>query len=103
MLRGHCESVDRDYEEITRSTSINVYLLREGEDPEEATSEARGSQSYDEYSRQFMVGTADEISERLQPMVDAGVEYFVVYLPRVAYDQEPVRRFGKEVAARFTG
>ena len=103
VLRGHCEDVGRDYEEITRSTSINVYLLEEGEDPEEATAEARGAQSYAEYSKQFMVGTADEISERLQPMVDAGVQYFIVYLPRVAYDQEPVRRFGKQVAARFTG
>ena len=101
VLRGHCEDIGRDYEEITRSTSVNVYLLEEGEDPEEATAEARGSQSYEEYSKQFMVGTADEISSRLQPMVDAGVEYFIVYLPRVAYDQEPVRRFGREVAARF--
>ncbi len=101
VLRGHCEDLGRDYEEITRSTSVNVYLLEEGEDPEEATTEARGSQSYEEYSKQFMVGTADEISSRLQPMVDAGVEYFIVYLPRVAYDQEPVRRFGREVAARF--
>jgi F420-dependent oxidoreductase-like protein len=101
VLKGHCDDVGRDYEEIIRSTSINVYLLEEGEDPEEATQEARGSQSYDEYSRQFMVGTAGEISERLQPMVEAGVNYFITYLPRVAYDPAPVERFARGVIPNF--
>ena len=97
VLKGHCENEGRDYEEITRSTSINVYLLEEGEDPEEATKEHRGSKSYEEYSQEFMVGTPGEISERLNPMVEAGVEYFITYLPRVAYDPTPVERFAKEV------
>jgi F420-dependent oxidoreductase-like protein len=97
VLKGHCDAVGRDYEEITRSTSINAYLLEEGEDPETATARARGSQSYEEYSKQYMVGTADEIVERLQPMVDAGVNYFITYLPRVAYDPSMVERFAKEV------
>ena len=97
MLKGHCEDLGRDYEEITRSTSINVYLLEDGEDPEAATKEARGSKSYDEYSREFMVGTPEQIVERLQPMVDAGVDYFITYLPRVAQDPTPVERFAREV------
>jgi F420-dependent oxidoreductase-like protein len=101
VLKGHCESEGRDHEEITRSTSINVYLLEEGEEPEAATKEARGSRSYDEYSREFMVGTAEEISERLQTMVDAGVNYFITYLPRVAYDPAPVERFAREVIPSF--
>ncbi|HJQ28983.1 MAG TPA: LLM class flavin-dependent oxidoreductase, partial [Rubrobacter sp.] len=97
VLRGHCENLGRDYEEITRSTSINVHLLEEGEDPEESTKEARGSRSYEEYSEQFMVGTPGQIVERLEPMVDAGVNYFITYLPRVAYDPAPVERFAREV------
>ena len=101
VLKGHCDDVGRDYEEIIRSTSINVYLLEEGEDPEEATQEARGAQSYDEYSRRFMVGTAREISERLQPMVEAGVNYFITYLPRVASDPAPVERFARGVIPNF--
>ncbi|MDQ5809561.1 MAG: LLM class F420-dependent oxidoreductase, partial [Actinomycetota bacterium] len=72
-----------------------------GEDPEEATALARGAKSYDEYSKEFMVGTADEISERLRPRVDAGVNYLIVYLPRVAYDPTMVERFAKEVIPNF--
>jgi len=97
VLRGHCENLGRDYEEITRSTSVNVYLLEDGEDPEEATREARGPKSYDEYSREFMVGTPEEIVARLQPLADAGVDYFITYMPRVAYDPTPVERFAREV------
>ena len=44
-----------------------------------------------------MVGTPGEIVERLNPMVEAGVEYFVTYLPRAAYDPTPVERFAREV------
>ncbi len=102
ILKGHCNDVGRDYEEIVRSTSINVYLLEEGEDPEAATEEARGSASYEEYSREFMVGTAEQISERLQPMVDAGVNYFIAYMPRVAYDPAPVEKFAREVVPNFS-
>ena len=35
--------------------------------------------------------------ERLKPMADAGVNYFITYLPRVAHDPEMVERFAKEV------
>ncbi|CAN5121765.1 LLM class F420-dependent oxidoreductase [soil metagenome] len=102
VLKGHCDDVGRDYEEITRSTSINVYLLEEGEGPEAATKEARGSTSHEEYSREFMVGTAEQISERLQPLVDAGVNYFIAYMPRVAYDPAPVEKFAREVVPNFS-
>ena len=53
--------------------------------------------SYDEYSNQFMVGTAEEIVERLRPRVEAGVNYFITYMPRVAYEPEMVERFAKEI------
>jgi alkanesulfonate monooxygenase SsuD/methylene tetrahydromethanopterin reductase-like flavin-dependent oxidoreductase (luciferase family) len=102
VLRGHCEDLGRDYEEITRSTSINVFLLEEGDDPEEATALARRGTAYDEYSKRFMVGTAEEIVERLQPRVEAGVNYFIVYLPRAAYEPAVVERFAREVIPNFS-
>jgi hypothetical protein len=35
--------------------------------------------------------------EPLRSKVEAGVEYFIVYLPRVVYHPAPVERFAKEV------
>ena len=102
VLKGHCHDLGRDYEEITRSTSINVYLLEEGDDPVETTALARGGMSYDEYSDRFMVGTAEEIVERLRPRVEAGVNYFIVYMPRVAYEPLMVERFAREVVPNLS-
>jgi hypothetical protein len=34
-------------------------------------------------------------------MVEAGVNYFQVYMPRVAYDPTPVERFAREVVPNF--
>ena len=101
VLRGHCEDVGRDYEEIIRSTNANVYLLNEGEDPEKATEKARMGRSYDEYAKEFIVGTPEQVVEALQPKVDACVEYFTVYMPRVAYDPTPIERFAEEVVPHF--
>src|SRR5918997_2495610 len=78
VMRGHCDDLGRDYEEITRSNSVNVFPLKEGDDPERATKLARGGMAYDEFAERFMVGTAEQIVERLRPRVEAGVNYFIV-------------------------
>lgn len=101
VLRQHCADVGRNYDDIIRSTSINVHLMDGHTDPEKATAAARGSTSYQEYSKSFWVGTPEEIATRLQPLIDAGVNYVLVYMPRVAYDQEPVARFAREVMPQF--
>ena len=36
-----------------------------------------------------------------QPMVEAGVDYFITYMPRVAYDPTPIERFAGEVVPNF--
>jgi hypothetical protein len=41
------------------------------------------------------------IRERLQPVIEAGIDYFIVTIPREAYDQEAVRRFAREVIPLF--
>ena len=102
VLKGHCETYERNYDEIIKSTSLDVFLLKPGEDPDKATVAARGSRTHEEYSKAIWVGTPDQIAERIQPLIDAGINYVLVYLPRVAYDQEPVERFAQEVMPRFS-
>ncbi len=97
VLKGHCETVGRNYDDIVKSTSVNVFLVDEGAKPEDATVAARGAMSHEEFSQSFWVGTPQEIAARMQPLVDAGADYIITYLPRLAYDQEPLRRFASEV------
>ncbi len=99
VLQQHCADVGRNYDEIIRSSTVNVFLLNRGEDPERATEKARASvkMSFEDAQRQSIIGTPEQVAERIRPIIDAGVTYVLVYHPRVAYDQEPIWRFAQEV------
>ncbi len=102
ILRQHCETVGRNYDEITRSTSINLHLLHPGEDPVTATAQSRRDTSYEEYSKSYWVGTPDEIKARLDPLLEAGINYIILYMPRVAYDPAMVRYFAETVMPNYS-
>lgn len=40
--------------------------------------------------------------ERLKPVVEAGVDYSIVYPPRVAYEPAMVERFARDVVPNFS-
>jgi hypothetical protein len=37
----------------------------------------------------------------LETLIEAGIDYFIIYIPGVAYDQEPLHRFESEVIPRL--
>ena len=102
VLKGHCEDEDRDYEEIIKSTGARVHLIENEANAEQETAQARGDRPYDKYARDTIVGTPEMVRERLQPKIDAGIDYFIISIPRTAYNQEPVRRFAHEVIPLFS-
>lgn len=104
VLRGHCETLGRNYDEIIKSSNLNIFLLKPGEDAEKATASARkafGGMTLDQLRGMAAVGTADQIAARVQGMVDAGVNYVIVYMPRLAYDHAMLHDFATSVAPRF--
>ena len=103
VLRRHCDTVGRDYDTIIKSMDVNLFPLRPGEDPETATVALRRplDMTLDNLRNISFVGTPDEITEYLQQLADAGIQYFIVTLPRLAYDQEPLSRFAETVIPRF--
>lgn len=101
ILRDHCQALGRDYNSIIRSTNINTFLLEDGADPEKATEKARGARSYADYSRDYFVGAKAQLIERIQQLVDVGVDYVIAYFPRVAYDQSMMQRFAAEIIPQF--
>jgi len=104
VLREHCEALGRPYDEIIRSSNLNVILLKPGDDPVAATEKTRAAlgMSFDDLSRMALIGPPAEIGERVQSIVDAGVNYVIVYFPRIAYDHEPMHRFAEEVIPNIT-
>jgi F420-dependent oxidoreductase-like protein len=101
ILRGHCDALGRDYQSIAKSTNLNVFLINPGDDPERATAKARGKASLEEYRKGTMVATPAEVRERVQQLIDAGADYIIAYLPRVAYERERVNQFAEEVMNHF--
>jgi F420-dependent oxidoreductase-like protein len=97
VLRQHCKDAGRNYGDIVKSTSLNVYPIEKGANPERATARARGSMSYADFAGQVTVGDAALIRDKIEPLMEAGIDYFITYIPAVAYDHEPLHRFEAEV------
>ncbi|MGH3097382.1 MAG: LLM class F420-dependent oxidoreductase [Streptosporangiales bacterium] len=102
VLRGHCDTVGRDFDEITKSTSINAFPIEKGADPEQATARVRGSLPMEIFDRGGAVGTIEDIAARVERAVDAGADYVIMYVPGVAYDHEPLQQLADEVVSRFS-
>jgi F420-dependent oxidoreductase-like protein len=73
VLRKHCDDVGRDYADIIRSTNFDLPA-------DWSTSDVAG---------------------RVARAIEAGADYVIVYLPRIAYDHEPLLRFADEVIPQF--
>ncbi len=115
VLRRHCEAVGRDYNTIIKSAEVFTHLVLPGQTPEEATAKARRDVSrlvgrevsLEEFRQgsfrgypQGFIGTTREAIEALGRIVDAGVEYIIVYLNDVVH-LDTLRAFAVEVMPHF--
>jgi alkanesulfonate monooxygenase SsuD/methylene tetrahydromethanopterin reductase-like flavin-dependent oxidoreductase (luciferase family) len=100
ILKQHCETVGRDYAEIIKSTSLNVFPIDRGDDPERATAQVRGGVEWEEFSRGTVIGTEDEIAAKVDSVLEAGVDYVLFYVPGVARNLDLVAR-AEAVTRRF--
>ncbi|CAN5806356.1 LLM class F420-dependent oxidoreductase [soil metagenome] len=105
ILRAHCEREGRNYGEIVKSTSFAAFPIANGADPVKATAsvrQAHGDLDYKTFeNRVAPAQTTDQIGERIQTAVDAGIDYAINYIPGLAYDLDPMHLFEEEVIARF--
>ncbi|MGI8587697.1 MAG: LLM class F420-dependent oxidoreductase [Chloroflexia bacterium] len=103
ILRQHCETVGRDYSEITKSAGGDVYVLGPNKQPPAGAIERAfgNTRTLEEYRRDNFMGTAQELIDRLSRMLEAGVQYFILYVPGMAYDLEPMQRLAEDVVAKL--
>ncbi|MEU8662255.1 LLM class F420-dependent oxidoreductase [Actinoplanes philippinensis] len=74
VLREHCDRLERDYDRIRKSTSYHIDLSH---------------------------SSAQHIA-KIEQLAEAGADYVIAYVPRVAYDHEPLLRFAEEVIPQFS-
>jgi F420-dependent oxidoreductase-like protein len=98
VLREHCDTAGRNYDDIIKSSEANVLVIGKGDDVDKATARARKDESFREGT---LVADADQVVAHLESMIEAGIEYVIIYMPSIAYDQEPMQRFESEVIPRL--
>jgi F420-dependent oxidoreductase-like protein len=100
VLEEHCVKLGRDYNEIIRSSNHNIVFLKNSDNIAQETEKVRATfgWSVDELHNAAIVGTPEQVTERLRASAAAGVDYFITYFPRIAYDHEPLHIFAEEVA-----
>ncbi|HEV2128409.1 MAG TPA: LLM class F420-dependent oxidoreductase [Thermomicrobiales bacterium] len=106
VLKGHCETEGRNHNEITKSTSYNVLPIGAGVDGEKATEKLRatlGDIPWADFAESTVVGPPEQIAEKIQSGVDAGINYAINYIPGLAYDTEPMHRYNEEVIPLIKG
>jgi F420-dependent oxidoreductase-like protein len=112
VLAGHCKDLGRDFDEITRSGNFNVVIgatdkdvqdrlawldahLRQTVSDEAADREMAGTRSG------LLVGTPEQLVERLTTMRDLGLAYTITNFAEAAYDTSGIELFEREVVPAF--
>ena len=91
ILRGHCETLGRDFAEITRSSNYNVLL---GENEAEVVNGAVDGPT-------SLVGTPDQAVEKLKAVEELGMTYAIGYFADAAYDRASIELFESKVIPEF--
>ncbi len=106
VLRGHCDRLERDYNSIIKSAHVFMTLLEPGQDPEQATKrqrDLRGGISLEEYRKGNFVGTPQETIDYFHTLMEAGVEYFVIYFRNDLTKLDTFQLFAQEVMPKVRG
>ncbi len=112
ILRGHCETLGRDFDSITRSSNFNTIVGATHDEVNRKVGayEARlstylGDKTAAEIAAQYrglpskegLAGTPAEIIEVLRERQELGLGYSIHYFPESAYDRSGVELFEREV------
>jgi F420-dependent oxidoreductase-like protein len=98
-LKGHCDTVGRDYDTIIKSSHTFMTLLAPGDDPEEVTLPHRSRQgwSLEEYRKRAFVGTPQQTIDYLSSLQEAGIDYFVFYFRNDLTRLDTIQLFAEDV------
>jgi F420-dependent oxidoreductase-like protein len=96
VLQGHCRSLGRNYDELTRSTSIEPLIIAEAEKEAKALADRAGVSLQDTIG-----GTPEQCIERIRAYERVGINYLICYFQDVARDLTPLRLFAEQVIPAF--
>ena len=94
LLADHCKAVGRDFDEIGRSVSGDIFI-RESEDELRAWFAAsKMPMDFDTWAPTHFVGTPEQVTEKVQRFINAGARGFVPWCTDYP-DTETLQHFAK--------
>ncbi|GAB2685805.1 LLM class F420-dependent oxidoreductase [Thalassiella azotivora] len=107
VLAGHCRDLGRDPAEITRSANYNVVVGETERDVQDRlawirdhyarTVPERADRVVEQFRTGPLVGTPEQVAERLSELEGLGMTYAICYFVDAAYDLTSVRLFEQAV------
>lgn len=108
ILAGHCTDVGRDFDEIVRSTNFNVICEETEADVTAKMAEfidhytpflgaERAEKTVKKYFEGGMVGTPEQLVDKLREWERHGMTYAISYFAGSAYDTSGIERYAREV------
>lgn len=95
VLKQHCAEIERDYESIRRTTLIDDCVIAETEAGVLAKLTPQQRDNLDELRKSWLIGTPDQIRERLAEYEEAGIQELIVRFVDGA-QLDPLRLFARE-------
>jgi F420-dependent oxidoreductase-like protein len=77
ILKGHCLAVGRDESEIRKTWSPDVFIRRTEKEIKAAGSLSLRADPFDDWQKNNLVGTVEQVSEKVQKYIDLGCSGFI--------------------------
>ncbi|MFN5651510.1 MAG: LLM class F420-dependent oxidoreductase [Actinomycetes bacterium] len=100
ILKGHCAAIGRDEETIRKTVSSEVFIRETEKEIIEAGSRSLWGESAESWRAKALVGTPEQVSEKIQRYLDAGCTGFVPWCPDYP-STETLELFARHVMPNF--
>jgi F420-dependent oxidoreductase-like protein len=100
ILKGHCADIGRDEDTIRKTISSEVFIRETEKEIIEAGSKSLWGDSAESWRSKALVGTPEQVSEKIQRYLDAGCTGFIPWCPDYP-STETIELFAKHVMPNF--
>jgi F420-dependent oxidoreductase-like protein len=100
VLKQHCKDVGRDYDEIEKTWSPEVFVRETEQEIAEAGSRSFWGEPFESWAAGNLVGTPEQVAERIRTYMDLGVTSFMPWCSDYPEDAT-MRIFAEQVIPQF--
>lgn len=100
VLKGHCTAVGRDYDEIVKTWSPDLFVRETEAELRASEPASMWGEPYESWAEGNLVGTTEQVCEKLQARIDLGCGGVVAWC-RDFPDDTSMRVFAEKVMPEF--